>query len=124
MVNWRSVIRSRLVWNPPVDGDPRQFSKSRKWTLVALIAVASILPGFCSTIILPAIEGKKCNTEHNTTIKNANRHQISKLPWAQAQLASLWLIRFICYLWVSLLYFTAVYQTITAYGVSSISAQC
>ncbi|KAI8584583.1 hypothetical protein K450DRAFT_217006 [Umbelopsis ramanniana AG] len=56
MVEWKSVIRSRLVWNPPVNGDPRQFSRSRKWTLVALVAVASILPGFCSTIILPAIE--------------------------------------------------------------------
>ncbi|GAB5585232.1 hypothetical protein Unana1_00132 [Umbelopsis nana] len=53
---WSHLIRSRLVWNPPVDGDPRLFSRSRKWLLVALVAIASILPGFCSTIILPALE--------------------------------------------------------------------
>jgi len=55
-MNWSRLIRSRLVWNPPVDGDPRLFSRSRKWLLVALVAIASILPGFCSTIILPALE--------------------------------------------------------------------
>lgn len=58
-MNWSRLIRSRLVWNPPVDGDPRLFSRSRKWLLVALVAIASILPGFCSTIILPALEGRE-----------------------------------------------------------------
>ncbi|KAI8067176.1 major facilitator superfamily domain-containing protein [Gongronella butleri] len=55
MVQWRELLKSRLLLRPVVEDDPRLKSRKAKEMIIFCLAICACMPGFSSTIYFPGL---------------------------------------------------------------------
>ncbi|RCI05113.1 hypothetical protein CU098_009016 [Rhizopus stolonifer] len=54
-MNWKTILKSRLLIKPPVESDPRLLSNKAKGFVLVCLALCASTPGFSSTIYFPGL---------------------------------------------------------------------
>ncbi|KAI8975051.1 major facilitator superfamily domain-containing protein [Mycotypha africana] len=55
MTSFTNYLKSRLLWRPPVEADPRELSKRHKLAILVCLALCGSTAGFASTIYFPGL---------------------------------------------------------------------